>query len=83
MGIEERQFLLAVHGIVRAVDVEHDVSGRCPEATAIEIDVAEPDPCKCPPIGGVIVLREIAARLGFSETMASLFASMRCAPIPT
>src|SRR5690606_8549724 len=44
MRIEQRQLLLAVHGIVRVVDVEHDARRRAGEAAAVEIDLAEADP---------------------------------------
>jgi hypothetical protein len=58
MRIEERQLLLAVHGIVSVVDVEHDVPGRRPEAAAVEIDQAEPDPRQRAPVRRVLEPRQ-------------------------
>ena len=52
--VEESEFLLAVHGIVGVVDVEHDVPGWCLEAPAIKIDLAEPDPRQRAPVGKVL-----------------------------
>jgi hypothetical protein len=43
-----------VHGIVRVVDVEHDCSGRLREASAIEIDLTEPDARQRTPVGQVL-----------------------------
>ncbi len=40
----------AVHGIIRVVDVEHDARRRPSEAAAVEIDLAEPDPCQRSPV---------------------------------
>ena len=54
MRVEERKLLLAVHGIVRVVDVEYDCSGRSREAVAIDIDLADPDTRQHTPIGEVL-----------------------------
>ena len=56
--VEERQLLLAVHGIVRVVDVEHDARGRSREAPAVEIDLAEPDAGQRTPVGEVLQPRQ-------------------------
>ena len=52
--VEEREFLLAVHGIVGVVDVEHDVSGWSLEAPAIEINPTDPDAGQRTPVGEVL-----------------------------
>ena len=54
VGVEEGEFLLAVHGIVGVVDVEHDVSGWCLEAPAIEINPTDPDTGQRTPVGKVL-----------------------------
>jgi hypothetical protein len=43
MRIEQRDLLLAAHGIVGVVDVGHDPLRRRLEAAAAEIDLPEPD----------------------------------------
>ena len=58
VGVEERQLLLAVHGIVGVVDVEHDARRRAGEAAAIEIDLAEPDASQRAPVGNVLQPRQ-------------------------
>jgi hypothetical protein len=54
MGVEQRQFLLAVHGIIGVVDVEHDAGRRSCEASAVEIDLPEPDAGERSPVGYVL-----------------------------
>ena len=56
--VEQRQLLLAVHGIVGVVDVEHDARRRPGEAAAVEIDLAEPDPRQRSPVGEVLQPRQ-------------------------
>lgn len=38
MGIEEAELLVAVHGVKRVVDVEHDPLRNLPEGGAVEVD---------------------------------------------
>src|SRR5207253_1346914 len=52
--VEESELLLAVHGIIGVVDVEHDVSGWCLEAPAIEIDPTDSDAGQRTPVGKVL-----------------------------
>ena len=56
--VEQCQLLLAVHGIIRVVDVEHDARRRPREAAAVEIDLPEPDPCQRSPVGNVLQPRQ-------------------------
>ena len=58
MRVEEGEFLLAVHGIVGVVDVEHDVPGWSREAPAIEIDLTDPDTGQRTPVGKVLEPRQ-------------------------
>ena len=68
--VEECELLLAMHGIVGIVDVEHDCSGRSREASAIEIDLAEPYARQRTPVGQVLepgqrrLAHQIAAAVG-------------------
>ena len=70
MRVEERKLLLAVHGIVRVVDVEHDCSGRPRQAAAVEIDLAEPYARERTPVGQVLepgqggLAHQVGAALG-------------------
>ena len=41
VGIEKRQLLLAVRGIIGVVDIEHNAAGRPRKAPAVEINLAE------------------------------------------
>ena len=56
--VEQRQLLLAVHGIVGVVDVEHDARWRPREAPAVEIDLAETDAGERTPVGEVLQPRQ-------------------------
>jgi hypothetical protein len=58
MRVEQRQLLLAMHGIIGVVDVEHDVARRPRETAAVEIDLAETDPRECAPVGDVLQPRQ-------------------------
>ena len=68
--VEECELLLAMHGIVGVVDVEHDCAGRSREAAAVEIDLAEPDARQRTPVGQVLepgqrrLAHQIAAAVG-------------------
>ena len=56
--VEERELLLAVHGIVGVVDVQHDALRRSREAAAVEIDLAEPYARERTPVGQVLQPRQ-------------------------
>ena len=58
VGIEKRQLLLAVRGIIGVVDVEHNAMWRPRKAPAIKIDLAEADACERAPVGQVLEPRE-------------------------
>jgi hypothetical protein len=51
VGVEQRQLLLAVHGIVRVVDIEDDARRDLRKAAAEQIDQPEPDAGELPPVG--------------------------------
>ena len=71
--VEECEFLLAMHGIVRVVDVEHDCSRRPREASTIEIDLAEPDARQRTPVGQILEPRQrrLAHQIGAALRRAS------------
>ena len=58
VGVEQRQFLLAVHHVVGVVDVEHDGRRRTGVAAAEQIDEAGSDAIQRPGIGEVLQARD-------------------------
>ena len=56
--VEQCQLLLAVHGIVGVVDVEHDACRRAAKAPAVEIDLTEADAGERAPAGEVLQPRQ-------------------------
>jgi hypothetical protein len=56
--IEERQFLLAVGGIIGVVNIEHDAGGRSRKAPGIKIDPAEADTPSGAQVGQVLEPRQ-------------------------
>ena len=54
MRIEEREFLLAVRGIVGVVDIEHDVLRHTLPALAEQVDEPQSDALERAPVGQVL-----------------------------
>ena len=70
MGVEQRQLLAAVDGIVGVVDIEHDALGNALEAGAEQIDQRQPHASQFAPRRRVLepgqgrLAHQIIARLG-------------------